>query len=168
MSTDKPFIISRVFDASRETVWRAWTDVEQMKQWWGPKGAVISYAKMDLKKGGTYLYCMNFMGTEMWGKFVFTEIKKPEKLAFINSFSDKDANITRHPFAETWPLETETVVNFVEKSGKTEVTVNWVPHNASEAEKKTFNEGHASMQQGWTGTFDGFAQYLAGKAKLAS
>lgn len=57
-NASKPFVILRTFPASRETVWKAFTNVEQMKQWWGPKGATIKTAKMDLKPGGAFHYGM--------------------------------------------------------------------------------------------------------------
>ena len=48
------FVISRVFDAPRELVWKCFTDPEHMKQWWGPKGFTVIASKMDLRPGGTY------------------------------------------------------------------------------------------------------------------
>ena len=48
-----PFVISRVFDAPRERVWQAWTEVEQMRQWFSPKGFTRIAAKMDLRPGGS-------------------------------------------------------------------------------------------------------------------
>ena len=52
------FVISRVFDAPREMVWKCFTDPERMKQWWGPKGFKVTVSRMDLRLGGTYLYGM--------------------------------------------------------------------------------------------------------------
>ncbi|HZY22852.1 MAG TPA: SRPBCC domain-containing protein [Beijerinckiaceae bacterium] len=52
------FVITRVFDAPRELVWKAFTDPERMRQWWGPKGFSVIASKMDLRPGGTYLYGM--------------------------------------------------------------------------------------------------------------
>ena len=48
------FIISRVFDAPRELVWKAFTEPERMKEWWGPRGSTIVASKMDFRVGGTY------------------------------------------------------------------------------------------------------------------
>lgn len=156
------FNISRSFDAPREAVWKAWTDRDEMMQWWGPKGCTITEAKLDLKPGGVFHYCMLFMGVAMWGKFVFKEIKAPEKLLFTSSFSDKDGNVTRHPFSADWPLETSTTITFTEKQGKTTVSVKWLPLNPTEIELKTFAAGMDSMQQGWTGTMERLETYLAG------
>jgi uncharacterized protein YndB with AHSA1/START domain len=96
------------------------------------------------------------------GKFVYREIVAPERLVFIVSFSDEKGGVTRHPWNASWPLETLSTVTFEEQGGKTKVTVQWVPHtSATELERKTFEEGRQGMQQGWTGTMDQFAAYLA-------
>jgi len=156
-----PFEISRVFDAPRDKVWKAWTEGERLKHWWGPKGFVVTHCKVDLRPGCMMHYCLRTPdGNEMWGKFVYREIVKPERLVWINSFSDKDGGTTVHPMSADWPRELLTQVTFEAQGGKTKVTVQWTPHEATEAERKTFEEGRDSMQQGWTGTFEQFADYL--------
>jgi uncharacterized protein YndB with AHSA1/START domain len=161
----KPFEIQRVFDAPREQVWKAWTEPERLKQWWGPKGFTVHTCKVDLRPGGIFLYGMNAPdGADIWGKFVYRKIEAPKRLEFIVSFSDPKGGVTRHPSSPGWPLEMLSTVSFEEQGGKTKVTVQWSPHNATEVERKTFDEGRASMQQGWGGTFDQFAGYLS-KAK---
>jgi uncharacterized protein YndB with AHSA1/START domain len=52
------FVMSRVFNAPRDLVWKVFTDVEHMKHWWGPKGFTVVKAEMDLRPGGTYHYAM--------------------------------------------------------------------------------------------------------------
>jgi uncharacterized protein YndB with AHSA1/START domain len=160
------FVLSRVFDAPRDLVWKCFTDPEHMKRWWGPKGVTVIESKMDLRVGGTYLYGMKVPdGPAMWGRMVYREITPPEKLVFINSFSDEKGGLTRHPMAPTWPMEMLSVFTFEEQPGdKTKFTVRWSPHNATEEERKTFDAGHASMNQGWSGTMEKFETYLA-KAK---
>ena len=166
MADVKPFEISRVHDAPRGLVWKCFTDPECMKQWWGPKGFTVIQSKMDLRVGGTYLYGMKAPnGQPMWGKFTYREIVPQEKLVFINSFSDEKCGLSRHPMAPTWPLEMLSVFSFEEQpGGKTKFTVRWSPHNATEEERKTFDAGHASMNQGWSGTLEGLQAYLL-KAK---
>ena len=159
----QPFVISRVFDAPRDRVWQAWTEVEQMKQWWGPKGFVVTYCKIDARPGGIGHYCMRGPdGSEIWGRFVYREIAKPERLVWINSFSDKDCGVTVHPMNPTWPREMHTTVTFKDLGGKkTEVTVTWLPADGStEIERQTFEAGRPSMTMGWTGTLDQFTGYL--------
>jgi uncharacterized protein YndB with AHSA1/START domain len=165
-STDKDFVMSRVFEAPRDLVWKAFTDVEHMKQWWGPKGFTVLKAQMDLRPGGTYHYAMKSPdGATMWGKFVFREITPPDKIVFINSFSDEKGGTTRHPLHPTWPLQMLSTFTFEDLGGgKTQFSLRWTPYNATAEERKTFDGGHQSMTQGWGGTLDQLAAYLA-KAK---
>ena len=156
------FVITRVFDAPRDLVWKAFTEPERMKEWWGPKGVTITKSEMDLRPGGSYHYAMRTPdGNTMWGKFVYREITPPSRMVFVSSFSDEAGGVTRHPMAPTWPLEMLSIFSFEEEGGKTRFTVSWSPLNASEAERATFAAGHASMQQGWGGTLDKLAAYLA-------
>jgi uncharacterized protein YndB with AHSA1/START domain len=157
------FVISRVLDAPRELVWKAFTEADRMKQWWGPKGFTVFASKMDLRPGGTYHYGMKAPdGTPMWGKMVYREIVPPERIVFINSFSDEAGGTTRHPMAPGWPLEMFSVFTFEAlPGGKTKFTVRWSAHNATEEERKTFDDSHHSMQQGWTGTLEQLEAYLA-------
>jgi uncharacterized protein YndB with AHSA1/START domain len=142
-------------------VWKAWTDPARLKHWWGPKGFTVHTCKVDLRPGGTFLYGMKSPdGADIWGKFIYRKIEAPGRLEFIVSFSDPKGGVTRHPSSPRWPLEILSVVSFDEQGGKTKVTVQWTPHNATDEERKTFEEGRDSMKQGWTGTFDQFAGYL--------
>ena len=163
MKKIEPFVISRVFDAPRDRVWQAWTEVERMKQWWGPKGFTVTHCRLDFRPGGKGHYCLRAPdGSEMWGRFVYREIVKPELLVWINSFSDKDGGLTTHPMNPNWPREMHTTVRFRDLGGKTEVTVTWIPVDGStDTELKTFDQGRDSMKGGWTGTLDQFTAYLA-------
>jgi uncharacterized protein YndB with AHSA1/START domain len=159
---ERPFVISRALGAPRDKVWQAWTDVGRLKQWWGPKGFTVTHCKVDLRPGGLMHYCLRSPdGDDMWGRFVYREIVKPERLVWVNSFSDEKGGITRHPMAPGWPREMLTTVTFAEQGRGTLVTVEWTPINATEEERRVFEEGRGSMMQGWTGTFEQFEQYLA-------
>ena len=160
--TTRPFIISRTFDAPRDLMWKAWTDADRLARWFGPKGASIVHSKNDLRPDGTYHYGMKMPdGSMIWGKWVYREVVKPERLVFVNSFSDENGGTTRHPMAEDWPLEWLSTITFTEEDGKTTVNVHWVPLNATDVERATFDAGHASMTGGWTGTLDKLDAYLA-------
>ena len=156
------FVISRVLDAPRELVWKCFTDPKHMKEWWGPKGFKVIKSDMDLRAGGTYHYGMQVPdGPVMWGKFVYREIVPPAKLVFINSFSDEHSGLTRHPMSPTWPMELLSTFTFEEAGpGKTKFTIRWSPHNATAEERKTFEAGQASMNQGWGGTLEQLETYL--------
>jgi uncharacterized protein YndB with AHSA1/START domain len=160
-TSSKEFVITRVFDAPRELVFKAWTESEHIAKWFGPKGVTVKSAKMDLRPGGSLHSCMAAPdGHEMWGKWVFREIAPPEKLVYINSFSDEKGGLTRHPMSATWPLEMLTTVVFEDEGGKTKLTLTWVPMNSSAEEIATFENGMAGMTGGWSGTFDQLEAYL--------
>lgn len=160
------FEMTRTFDAPRELVWQAWTERDRLMQWFGPVGCKLTVAELDLRPGGTFHYCMHTPdGNEMWGKFVYREIVPPERIVLVNSFSDKDGNLTRHPLSPTWPLEMLSTTTFSEADGKTTLTVQWEPLNATEEERNTYNTSFDGMRQGMGGTFDQLAAYLAGEQK---
>ena len=176
MSTANPneVVITRTFDAPRQMVWDAWTKEENLREWFGPTGSKITYAKMELKPGGMFHYAMQFgEHPEMWGKWVFREVDPPKKLQLIQSFSDKDAGITTHPMAPTWPKQTLSTTTFEEVMAegtggagvKTMLTLRWEPYEATQEEIDTFNAGRAGMDQGWAGTFTQLDAYLAAKQK---
>ena len=96
----------------------------------------------------------------MWGKWIIREVTPPEQLVFVNSFSDEAGGVTRHPLSPSWPLEMLSTITFANQDGQTWLTVEWLPLNPTEAERKTFDEGHESMKGGWTGTLDRLAEYL--------
>lgn len=156
------FVISRIFDSPRELVYKAWTEPERLEQWWGPKGCKLKVAQLELRPGGVFLYSISFgQGPVMWGRFVYSEIEAPERLVYVSSFSDEEGTLTRAPFSQTWPLEVFNNLTFVEQEGKTTLTLRSAPQNATEEERQTFNGMHQSLQQGFTGTLDQLADYLA-------
>ena len=154
------FIISRTFSAPRSAVWKALTDQEEMKHWWGPKGAKVIHSKMDFRVGGICHYCFETPTGNIWGKFVYREIDAPKHLVFADSFSDEDGGITRHPLAPKWPLKMLTTFTLVEHGTTTTLTISLVPINPTNEERKTFEEAHDSMRKGWTGTLDQLTEYL--------
>jgi uncharacterized protein YndB with AHSA1/START domain len=161
-TADREIAATRVFDAPRELVFKAWTESERLKQWWGPKGFTMLSLKLDLRPGDVFHYCMRAPnGSEMWGKFVYREIVAPKRIVFVNSFSDANGNLTRHPLSPSWPLEVLTTLTFAEHEGKTTLKLQGSPISATEEEHNAFEAGHKSMQQGFTGTLDQLAAYLA-------
>lgn len=162
MTKTEPFVITRTFDAPRSRVWQAWTEPERLQQWFSPKGFSVLAAKLDLRAGGTYHYGMRMPdGKEMWGKWLIREVAKPERLVFVNTFSDPQGGLTRHPFAPDWPQKMLSTISFEDLGERTRLTIRWEPIEASDAEIKTFDGGRSSMTQGWGGTFENLVGYLA-------
>jgi uncharacterized protein YndB with AHSA1/START domain len=158
----RPFIITRTFKAPRGRVWKAWTEPEDFRQWFGPKGSEVTDVKMELKPGGICHCCVRPPdGREMWGKFIYREIAGPERLVYAQHFSDRAGGITRHPLSATWPLQMLTTVTFAEENSGTALTVRWAPLNPTEEEQKTFDSAHEGMNHGWGSSFEQLADYLA-------
>ena len=158
------FVMHRVLAAPRELVYEVWTGVDHLARWFGPKGCTLSGCKLDLRPGGTFLYRMDVPGAPAhWGKWVFREIVPRERLVFVVSFANARGETVRAPFDERWPLHMLSHVTFEDHAGKgrgTVVTLRWSALDANPEEQRTFDEGHASMGQGWSGTFERLGAYL--------
>jgi uncharacterized protein YndB with AHSA1/START domain len=161
------FLISRVFRAPVEAVYKAWTERDRLAKWFGPRGTAIVKSELDLRTGGVYLYCMRGTdGKEMWGRWVFLEIATARRLVFTCSFSNEKGDEMRAPWEENWPLRWRSEVMFEPHAGKglgTVVTVRWSTPDAAEVERRAFDAGREGMNRGWGGTFDRLDEYLAPK-----
>lgn len=158
----KPFVISREYDAPRERVWQAWTEPERLKAWFAPAGMKSIHSQLDLRPGGLYHYCLRAPdGKDIWGRWAIREVVKPEKLVFVVSFSDEKGGIGRHPMSPDWPREMLSTVELAEEGPrKTRVTITWLPLDPSDAERKAFDQGRGSLNQGWGGTLEHLTDYL--------
>jgi uncharacterized protein YndB with AHSA1/START domain len=99
----RDLIITRLFDAPRELVWKAWTEPERVMRWWGPIGFTSPVSRIDLRVGGEYQSCMRSPdGKDFWSKGIFREIVAPEKsiesgknVPQFEFLSDREVVITR-------------------------------------------------------------------------
>lgn len=161
------FEIKRTFRAGCHEVFDCWTKAEHLECWWGPEGFRMFISNLQAKPGGMFHY--NLITEDeiyrMWGRFIFSEVQKPERITFINSFSDAAGNVVRAPFSETWPLEISNQLTFSEENGETQLTLRVTPVNASEGDEKTFAENFESLKNGFSGTFDRLEKYLARAAR---
>lgn len=158
----KAFEFQRTFDAPRDTMWQAHANAAALGKWWGPKGSKITVQTHEFKPGGLFHYVMRYStGAEMWGRFIYREIVEPRRIVFVNSFSDASGGIVRAPFSATWPLEVLNVITFDELAGKTLLTLKGGPIGATAAEQRNFEDMFSSMTQGFGGTFDQLAEFLA-------
>ena len=149
--------VTRVFAAPRELVFRAWTEPERLKRWWGPKGFTTPFCSIDLRPGGNFLYCMRSSeGRDHWGRGVYREIVVPERIVLAMSFADADGNVvpaTYYGLSPDWPLETLLTVTFEEEAGKTRVSLRYegVPPGTDRDESR----------QGWSESLERLGEYLA-------
>lgn len=149
-------VITRVFDAPRELVWKAWTNPEHVKRWWGPKNFTAPFCKIDLRVGGKYLSCMRGPdGKEFWSTGVYRKIKKPERIVCTDSFADEKGNVvpaSHYGMKDDFPMEMLVTVTFEEENGKTKMTLKHAGMPAGEMGEMA--------QTGWNESFDKLAESL--------
>jgi uncharacterized protein YndB with AHSA1/START domain len=156
------FILTWDIDAPRELVWQAWTECEHLMHWWGPVGFTMRQCTIDVRPGGLFHYRMTGpAGQEMWGRWVIREATRQERLVFVNSFSDEQANVVPVPFEEDWPAEILSTVTFSDHGGGTRLEMHGIAINASEVQLKTFANNFESMRVGWGGSLDQLVGHLA-------
>ncbi|ULG91247.1 SRPBCC domain-containing protein [Leptospira interrogans] len=118
-------LITRIFNAPRETIFDAWTIPEQLMRWWGPKGFTCPICKIDFKVGGKYLFCMRSPEEqEFWSTGVYKEIVRPEKIVQTDNFADKDGNVvpaSAYGIQGNWPESILITLVFEDHQGKTKL-----------------------------------------------
>jgi uncharacterized protein YndB with AHSA1/START domain len=155
--TERELVMTRVFDAPRELVWKVWTEPERVKHWWGPKSFTAPVCKMDLRVGGAYLYCMRSPeGRDYWTTGVYREIVPPERIVCTGSFADEKGDqvpASHYGMGGDWPSELRVTVTFEDHEGKTKLTLRYVGIPAGEMSDLT--------AAGWNESFDKLAEALA-------
>jgi uncharacterized protein YndB with AHSA1/START domain len=154
-------VISKVFDAPRELVFKAWTEPERMKRWAVPDGFTMPICKIDPRPGGGFHYCRRSSeGLEYWQKGFYREVVVPERLVLTEFRSDQEGNMLRHPANPNWPPQLSSTLTFSEQEGKTAITIRMVPHSATEAERKTFAAAQELLQTSIGAVLDKLAEYV--------
>lgn len=148
---ERELLMWRTFNATPEQVFKAWTDAEALKQWWGPRSWPTVYCTVDLRTGGAWHYCMRSVdgGQESWGKAIYEEIAAPERLVYVDAFSDKDGNV--------FPPQMHVTVRFIAEGGRTRVESLAVFESAAERQKVL----EMGVVAGMTETQDRLDEYLA-------
>lgn len=86
-------VVTRTFDAPQESVWRAWSDPDQVMRWWGPQGFTSPMCRMDFREGGTTLVCMRSAeGWELSNTWTYRSIEPMDRIEFVQGFADKLGN----------------------------------------------------------------------------
>lgn len=120
-------LITRIFNAPRKLVFKAWTDPGYLKHWYAPQGCSIEFFNFDLRPGGGFLSLLkNPAHHDCRCKSTFLEINAPEKLVFTIAFADEQGNLLTSEQVGVdagWPSETVVTVTFEEQDGKTKVTL---------------------------------------------
>ena len=153
----RELVITRIFDAPRDLVWKAWTEPESVKQWWGPKAFTAPVSKIDLRVGGEYLNCMRSPdGKDYWSKGTFQEITRFERLVMTDSFSDEKGHTvpaSYYGMSQDFPLENTITATFEKHDGdQTKFTLRYASLPDQDFE---------DAQSGWNETLDKLVAYLS-------
>jgi len=145
---NREVVLTRIFDAPRELVFKAWTDPVHVQRWWGPRVFTNPVCELDVRPGGALRIVMRSPdGSDYPMTGVYQEIIAPERLVFTaTALDDQDRPL----------LEVLTTVTFAEHAGKTRLTVQangtgLVPIAAQMLE---------GMEAGWSQSLDGLAEEL--------
>ena len=155
--TQDAVVIERTFDAPVNLVWQMWTVPEHFQAWYGPDGASIPIAKMDVRVGGRRLVCMEMPSPQgamqMWFTGEYREVVENERLVYTESMSDENGNVASASdmgMPEGHPTTTEVRVELEAVDGRTKMVMT---HAGIPAD----SPGAA----GWAMAFDKLAAHLA-------
>jgi uncharacterized protein YndB with AHSA1/START domain len=112
-TADREIVQTRTFDAPRELVWEAWTRIEHIDQWWGPRAFTTTTqpGDMDVRPGGVWQFTMVGMGMTFPNRIVFHEVVRPERLVYDHGTDEASAPAFH------------VTVTFAEEGGRTSVTM---------------------------------------------
>lgn len=149
-------VIERVFDAPREMVWRAWTEPEQLKRWFGPRVFTVPVLEMDFRVGGRLHFAMRAPdGRDFWSLGIFEEIVPMERLVYADCFADEKGNVvpaSHYGMEGDVPLQMRVSVTFEDAGGgRTRMVARHVG----------LPQGFPGADQGWNESFDKLAEMLA-------
>jgi uncharacterized protein YndB with AHSA1/START domain len=157
--SERQVFITRVFDAPRDLVFKAWTDPEHLVRWYAPRGCAIHFSRIDLRPGGAFHSCIRTPdGHDCWCTGVYREIAAPERLVFTMVAADADGNPVEPAevgMDPDWPRETTVTVTFAELGRKTELTLR---QTVSEALAK-----RTGAHPSWIEMLDRLAEDLGGR-----
>jgi uncharacterized protein YndB with AHSA1/START domain len=149
--TRKALILTRIFDALRELVFRAWTDQELMARWWGPRGFTNPVCQLDMRPGATRIDMRGPDGVVYPMGGVFHEIIPPERPVFTSTaFGDEPGNHL---------LEVLNTVTFTDHNGKTKLTLRAVVVKSTPEIQGALD----GMDEGWSQSLDRLAEIIANK-----
>lgn len=140
-------VLTRIFDAPRRLVFKAWTDPEHLVRWFGPKGFTSTIVgKIDLRPGAPYrIHMRGPDGGDHWSQGVYREIVEPERVVFAGYWADAEGK-PKGP-------ESTVTVTFEDLGGKTRLTL-----RQTVFESVTARDAHRG---GWTSSLERLAEYLA-------
>jgi uncharacterized protein YndB with AHSA1/START domain len=136
-TSDRELVLTRLIDASRDKLFRAWTDPELLKQWFAPLPWTTAAAELDVRPGGANMVVMRDpQGNEFPNRGVYLEVVKNERLVFTDAYT-KAWEPSEKPFMTV-------ILTFEDEGGKTRYTArvrHWTIADREAHEKMGFHEG---------------------------
>lgn len=152
-------VIERTLDAPPELVWKMWTESEHFAAWYGPMGASIPVARMDVSVGGTRMVCMKMETPngpmQMWFTGEYREVVENRRLVYTESMCDEHGNILRPAsmgMPDSHPTTTEVIVELVAIGDATKMRLTHVGIPAG-----------SPGEMGWTMALDKLTTYIGGR-----
>lgn len=150
-STDEATVdltFTRTVDAPRERVWKAWTDPEQVAEWWGPNGFTNTIHEMDVRPGGVWRFVMHGPdGADYHNAFPYDEVVEPERLVYTHLPNEENDFLG---FQVTTTLDEQ-------HGGRTDVTFRMSFDSVAERESLENSGGVEAADQ----TLDRLSRFLA-------
>lgn len=149
---DKTLRMAREVDAPRELVFRAYSDCEAIKRWFGPDPWPVTYCDMDFRPGGQWHFKMTGPdgGEAGWSLVTYEEIVAPERIVYLDSFSDADRNV--------FPPEGRVTIEFVDRGPrKTLLRIDTV-YESNDVRDQVIGMG---VEEGFAMSLDQLDEYLA-------
>ena len=161
MPSEQTFAISRLINAPRALVFKAWTDPKHLAQWWGPDKFTVPVCEMDVRPGGSYRIVMRSPeGEEYPLKGVYRDIIQPERLMLTENWEEHPAkwqDLLLKYGAGKASNEALDLVTFEDRSGKTLLTIKTLFDSVTVRDAMV----KMGMTEGWAQSLDRLEKYLA-------
>ena len=148
-------VVERSFDAPVHLIWQMWTESEHFRAWYGPTGAAIPIAKMDVRVGGTRLVCMEMSSPggsmQMWFTGEYIEVVEDKRLVYTESISDEHGRVpSGSETSAAHAMTTVVRVDLQDVGGRTRMVMT-----------HTGVPGDSPGATGWVMALDKLSAYLA-------
>ena len=151
MRNDKILRLERIFAATPQQLFDAWTKADQLVRWWGPEGCTTPHCDLDIRQGGAWITTMRHNdGSENTVSGVYRLIDPPRRLVFTWAWHNDGAR----------GHESEVALDFEPVDGGTRMVL----------VQKTFqsDEQCDKHRMGWTSSFNDLARHIEGQADEAA
>ena len=136
-TSDRELVLTRLIDAPREKLFRAWTDPDLLKQWFAPLPYTTPVAELDVRPGGANLVVMRGSdGNDLPNRGVYLEVVENERLVFTDAYTEAWVP-SEKPFMTV-------ILTFEDEGGKTRYTArvrHWTVADREAHEKMGFHQG---------------------------